>query len=984
MAAGTVSPMFGWVFKKGDIPSGTAPVFDVSGTPQPYSWGLQTYWTDGSLKFASFFFRSTFSLAASATQDITIKNGGSAPSSSSRSLATDVYSQSIIVNITAANNSGTPISPANLTGTIKAWLDSAANTNNNNWQQSLIHDGDAGRTWKVRCHMSATKTGSADGQFETDFYVAALTDGSGNLGGIRLLPSVVRPWYNSTSGSANLVCIQPDCSFQYGAGPTTVDMVTAGTMPFTNKVFTVSGGVASTTASNNFYQGADSTSNYVPCYVKNSGGALPSPLAANTLYYVGSNQSGGATNVVTFYSVPGYYGGPITLTTNGSGTNTIVPVSAINQYEPFPMPTTGGRWNEFQGTGSGNTGASTSLRVKIDQTYWHSTKCIPPFDLSLIGTVTDDGWTYDFTPVNVGPYQWSGGTGERAELGIMPNNHVVEFFTRSAAADKEMRVSGYSANHQLLHIRDAPVAFAGGGTGQIPNFNNASYTGMPSLVTGASIIYYPGSPSNGINAPTDYFATEDAGTDHKPCPSIWPYLRTGEPQFLDCMIDVMVGAVGQFPQDGATTRNPTTPYAAYGLVTQYTSQMRVMAWANRDLQWAAAFCPGANGTGLFYDGSQLPVNLNDIATANCKWPSDMMSNAGYDNYGNACSFHATISGTTLTMVSLEHGLLLKGQVITTGASAGTTIVSQLTGTAGGAAAATFQVSISQTVGSSTAMVSSSTSYVQAHGFWVPVNQDIGGAATFIQGFMLGYMLYSMCVAAAAREDAYALSWLQTQSTRYNYMLSQFGGWTMYDLAGNGSTSGPYPSGSSISWPVISDDTQFGIAPDVGPPGPFGSMTWNNTGPTYFAFTSTNQSGSGYVPTNNDRFYNTGATVPAVLKSYTAYYAGDVSGNNLNLYTAPNGGGTKLVPSNTGAVVTPKALFLSPANPPAASTADYPTFGPTDAQGETALMDGAFSYMTACGVTGMSTVTTDSRTRRDNSGAYTNYAALPKYAMQTSF
>ncbi len=42
--ANTVTPTFGHVFKKGDIPSGTAPQFTIGAAVQPMSWGLQTFW----------------------------------------------------------------------------------------------------------------------------------------------------------------------------------------------------------------------------------------------------------------------------------------------------------------------------------------------------------------------------------------------------------------------------------------------------------------------------------------------------------------------------------------------------------------------------------------------------------------------------------------------------------------------------------------------------------------------------------------------------------------------------------------------------------------------------------------------------------------------------------------------------------------------------------------------------------------------------
>jgi hypothetical protein len=64
------------------------------------------------------------------------------------------------------------------------------------------------------------------------------------------------------------------------------------------------------------------------------------------------------------------------------------------------------------------------------------------------------------------------------------------------------------------------------------------------------------------------------------------------------------------------------------------------------------------------------------------------------------SLTGSISGTTLTISAVGTGLLAPGEVITgTNVGAGTTIVSQLSGTAGGVG--TYEVSESQTVGSTT-------------------------------------------------------------------------------------------------------------------------------------------------------------------------------------------------------------------------------------------------------------------------------------------
>ena len=67
--------------------------------------------------------------------------------------------------------------------------------------------------------------------------------------------------------------------------------------------------------------------------------------------------------------------------------------------------------------------------------------------------------------------------------------------------------------------------------------------------------------------------------------------------------------------------------------------------------------------------------------------------------GQACSFQASVSGTTMTVSSITSGALAAGQLLQDMGSlvGGTTIISQLTGSPGGTG--TYQVSASQTVSS---------------------------------------------------------------------------------------------------------------------------------------------------------------------------------------------------------------------------------------------------------------------------------------------
>jgi hypothetical protein len=103
----------------------------------------------------------------------------------------------------------------------------------------------------------------------------------------------------------------------------------------------------------------------------------------------------------------------------------------------------------------------------------------------------------------------------------------------------------------------------------------------------------------------------------------------------------------------------------------------------------------------YYDITPVRVIFTTPTTDNC-------IETGFSGTGS-------ISGDTLTISGVTSGSLVVGSVITTGAAAGTTILAFLTGMGG---TGTYQVSVSQTVGSTTIAVAASTNVtfgITAHG-----------------------------------------------------------------------------------------------------------------------------------------------------------------------------------------------------------------------------------------------------------------------------
>jgi hypothetical protein len=256
LPVGSITPIFGIAFVKGDIPTGTAPKLKISDADQPYSWGLQSYWSDGSLRTASFMLRTTTAISTG-TIPLEVWSNGTPPAASPRTLA-EVYAQNITVNTTS------PL------GKLSAWL----TNDSNNVEQFTYLDGGAGRIWRILTHTAATQGGSQDGQVEAYHYIAALTDSNGTgLKAFRYLPRLTQPWYNKDTPAKNYRVFTA-VNWQLGLGAATAFSFgpSAGTS-FNTRNFTASVGSTDFTAT--------STHNWWIRAIQPSGSALPPTILAN-------------------------------------------------------------------------------------------------------------------------------------------------------------------------------------------------------------------------------------------------------------------------------------------------------------------------------------------------------------------------------------------------------------------------------------------------------------------------------------------------------------------------------------------------------------------------------------------------------------------------------------------------------------------------------------------------------------------------------
>jgi hypothetical protein len=207
VAGGVPTQSFGWVFRPGDIPAGHAPLFKVAGVTWDYSHGLQTYWPDGSLKWAAFSLMvpASFSPALNSSTTVAISDGGAGtwPAASGRALS-EVYAQSLRVNGVAPTSA-----PPHQARTANMYA--LLNGDSNQYYAVKDLDGAAGARWTIKTKMQATTTanGTPDAQYVVTHRIWAMNNPSGALAGFRYFAEIRNPFYDDSTGTKLYQTFQP-------------------------------------------------------------------------------------------------------------------------------------------------------------------------------------------------------------------------------------------------------------------------------------------------------------------------------------------------------------------------------------------------------------------------------------------------------------------------------------------------------------------------------------------------------------------------------------------------------------------------------------------------------------------------------------------------------------------------------------------------------------------------------------------------------
>jgi hypothetical protein len=273
----------------------------------------------------------------------------------------------------------------------------------------------------------------------------------------------------------------------------------------------------------------------------------------------------------------------------------------IDHYTSFFTAGTGAKWDYLQGGGS--QAADCTVRVVLNKAHLLRSRLLPSYDTSLS---VSSAAAVSYVPFGMAPQGQRDmpGTGGRGEIGIQPEWVSRHILTQSAADETTVRTGGLisagwttclrkQSTKQIVPVSDISASYAGLGpieTGW--RFIRPSYVGMVTPAAAATLWIGSYEPS------------------HRPASAYYPYLITGEPQYLDLMVEHASTLVTiQDPAYRNATVAGTTYKAAALLING--ELLRIPAWGLRDIAEAAAIYPDTCPS-----GTETRKYLRDVLDSN--------------------------------------------------------------------------------------------------------------------------------------------------------------------------------------------------------------------------------------------------------------------------------------------------------------------------------------------------------------------------------
>ena len=358
----SISPIFGHAFKKGDIPSGTAPEFRLNDgiTVLDMSMSLNlTKWSDGSLKHAAFMLRipntgAGNAIPANGSVTIKIYSGGTIPIASTRSLS-DFASGGMALNVTVTGDDGFASSPT-LTGTWVSDLNQGIGAGLTDGYQFM--DGKCGAVWRQRA--SFRQSGANHGQLEGYWYIASLNDTSNNIYGYRYMVKIAQPWIDVST---------PNVSFRAFATVKTND----GASQLQDNWGTHGNTVASS------YSGSgnsiSATNSFEKCICVYLTGSVPTGVTTGTPYFVYSPTSSAYSLAIILWRATGS-GGNIALS-GGATSFTANPLAYVAKFSGIFCANTDGRMFYYQGPSGSSSASDGTILVQFNNPIFARPKWSP-------------------------------------------------------------------------------------------------------------------------------------------------------------------------------------------------------------------------------------------------------------------------------------------------------------------------------------------------------------------------------------------------------------------------------------------------------------------------------------------------------------------------------------------------------------------------------------------------------------------------------
>lgn len=556
-SSGWMTKMFGHPWKKGDLPAGEYPQFQLTnGTPCPATIEIAAVWNDGSAKYTKQWLVIPTAVSDGAFVEVEALSGGSAPASASVGIA-DLSAENFITTLTGIDNLS------------DAWA-AAVNLGISEGTVTTLMDGEAGLLVKVEHNYK--QSGSPHGQFVEYDYIQVLQNASSALYGFRWLGRWSQPWFNVDSPAK----IKRDFSVACTNGATPV-CSPAPNPPVVGA--TISNGSAVWT------KVAHGLTPGVACRLSNSGGGLPGNFSSSTTYYVGIINDD--TYILTTTSARDALGGSgasgkVTASSSGSGTHILTSHVECMHFGSGFNATADGGFNYVQGNGS--SASDPQIHIKFDQDYWISTKMVQPYDTS----VTPDAATaYDYAPNRAAPLRhYFPGVGTDGTIGTDPVWVSQHFLGQTEDQWKNVVVAALNMGTCANNVRNSA-------TRTIQVVNATSGTPYANMGTASETFRWEQANGyvSGFTAPTgDLTGMIIPDASHAVCALYYAQLITGEPQYDDLAIEwaswllTMRYTGTDYPE-----RNNTSlaggPY--YG-ITFYDMAARADAWTNSIIARCAA------------------------------------------------------------------------------------------------------------------------------------------------------------------------------------------------------------------------------------------------------------------------------------------------------------------------------------------------------------------------------------------------------------